>query len=275
MRFERVIFTGHPPTPNRALDWATRLAAVHAAKLETLPSEALPSAGRDLVVVERQHRLTAILPGSLQHKMLARGSGAVLLVPIGAPPLPERGPDLVVLERQHRIAAGLPGSLQHKLLARAAGAVLLVPQGAARLPEAPPLFRRVLCAVEFSDSLTADVAFVASLGGGPERITVLSVVSDVFPGEYAHGRYHFAPDQLEPHLEAQARETLERLVGTRDARFDLVVASGKPPKEIQHKAEQLAPDLLVLTGPFDAATLHYAASHATCPFLFVPPSPSP
>jgi nucleotide-binding universal stress UspA family protein len=228
LRFERVIFTGHPPTPNRALDWATRLAAVHGAKLETVPSEALPAAGRDLVVVERQHRLTAILPASLQHKMLARGSGAVLLVPIGAAPL----------------------------------------------PEAPPLFRRVLCAVDFHDTLGDAVALAGAFGGSPEKITVLNVVSDVFPGEYAHGRYHFAPDQLEPHLEAQARETLQRLAGQNDPRFELVVASGKPPREIEQRAAQQAPDLLVLAGPFDTPTLHHVASHVACALLFVPPSPS-
>jgi hypothetical protein len=224
---ERVLFSGHPPTPNRALDWATRIAAVHGVPLETVPSPSLPERGRDLVVVERQHRLTAILPGSLQHKMLARSSGAVLLVPIGA----------------------------------------------AALPEAPPLFRKVVCAIEFSDSLGDAIALVGGFGSRPESITALHVVSDVFPGEYAHGRYHFAPDQLEPHLEAKARETLERLVGEKDDRFDLLVVSGKPPKEIEHRTAQLSPDLLVLTGPFDAATLHHVASHVHCALLFVPPAP--
>jgi hypothetical protein len=224
---ERVIFSGHPPTPNRALDWATRIAAVHGVPLETVASPSLPERGHDLVVVERQHRLTAILPGSLQHRVLARSSGAVLLVPIGA----------------------------------------------AALPETAPLFRKVVCAIDFYDSLGDAIALVGGFGGRPDSITALHVVSDVFPGEYAHGRYHFAPDQLEPHLETKARETLERLVSEKDERFEMVVASGKPPKEIEQRTALLAPDLLALAGPFDSATLHHVASHVHCALLFVPPAP--
>ena len=219
----RVLVAGHLSESSVALAFATRIATIHGAKLESVPTEALAAST----------------------------------------------PDLVVLERQHRLTAGLPGSLQHKLLARVSGPVLLVPHGA-HLPDDPPLFRSLLCAVEFCDSLGPALTFAGSFGGRAERITVLHVVSDDFPGEYSHGRYHFAPNQLVSHLETEALQTLERLVGRPDERFALTVVVGKRARDIHDMAKRLNPDLLVVAGPFDSGTLHHVASQTACPMLCVP-----
>jgi nucleotide-binding universal stress UspA family protein len=176
--------------------------------------------------------------------------------------------DLVVVERRSWLMGSLPLSPQHKLLVQASGPVLLVPAHAAALPSTPPLFRTVLCAVEFSDSLTQAVAFAGSFGGRPERMTVLHVLSDMFPGEYAHGRYHFTPTQLEPHLEAEAKGNLERLVGHEG--HELVVLTGKPAHDIHQMTTRMHADLLVLAGPFEAATIDRVVGQSSCPVLVVP-----
>jgi nucleotide-binding universal stress UspA family protein len=178
--------------------------------------------------------------------------------------------DLIVVERRSWLMGSLPLSPQHKLLVQASGPVLLVPAHTAGLPTPPPLFRTVLCAVEFSDSLTQGVAFVGSFGGRPERMTVLHVLSDMFPGEYAHGRYHFTPTQLEPHLEAEAKGNLERLVGHEDRGYELVVITGKPAHDIHQMATRMHADLLALAGPFEAATIDRVVGQSSCPVLVVP-----
>jgi nucleotide-binding universal stress UspA family protein len=223
----RILVTGHPHSGSVAMSLAQRIADVHGAKLDTLPAEALTVGASD---------------------------------------------DLIVLE-PHRLADMLPGSLQHRLLARTSGALLLVPTRPSHLPDHPPLFRSVLCAVEFADTLRSTLAFAGSFGGGGERLSVVHVIPDDFPGEYPHGRYRFIPNQLEPHLVTVGREVLERLAGPLDGRFDLRVTVAGPAREIRRLEKELAPDLLVLAGPFDTGTLHHVANHAVCPLLFVPGLP--
>jgi nucleotide-binding universal stress UspA family protein len=180
--------------------------------------------------------------------------------------------DLLVLARRSQPSGpalvSRLGSAVKTILESSRAPVLLLPERAVRLPDAPPLFRTVLAAVDFSDSSPAVAELARRLGGPPARLVLLHVLRD-FPGEYAHGLHHFAPAGLEAERKSVAAGGLERL--DRGERVERIVRSGAPAHEIARLAGRLPADLVVLGRPSRSRTVSQVARTSRCPLLVVPP----
>jgi nucleotide-binding universal stress UspA family protein len=192
-----------------------------------------------------------------------------------------RGVDLAVLGSHGRsgVERGLLGSVTEKVLRKAACPVLTVPhhaEGAAG--GGPPVFKRILCAVDFSEAslraLEYALSFAQEAGG---RVTVLHVVdgsaadaptaSDrLTMGEYRGARESDARKRLEPLVPPAAREWCEP---------EAVLAAGTPYREILRIAEERSADLIAmgvhgksaLGALFFGSTANQVVRAAACPVL--------
>jgi len=191
------------------------------------------------------------------------------------------GADLAVLGSHGRsgVERGLLGSVTEKVLRKAACPVLTVPhhaEGAAR--GGPPVFSRILCAVDFSEAslraLEYALSFAQEAGG---RVTLLHVVdgsaadapagSDrLTMGEYRGARESDARKRLGPLVPPAAREWCEP---------EAVLAAGTPYREILRLAEERSADLIAmgvhgksaLGALFFGSTANQVVRAAACPVL--------
>jgi nucleotide-binding universal stress UspA family protein len=204
------------------------------------------------------------------------------------------GPARSILETADRIQANLIvmgthgasgferlvlGSVTEKVLRKAKCPVLVVPRHA-DAPGGPKLlFRRILCAIDFSPCSNKAIAFGLSLAeeaGG--ALTFLHVVEglDHEPLENAH----FNIPEYRQHLVADAERRLRSLVPTETRTWcecSSVVRTGKAYREILDTARTIDADLIVLgvrgrnavdLALFGSTTNHVVRS-ADCPVLTV------
>jgi nucleotide-binding universal stress UspA family protein len=172
------------------------------------------------------------------------------------------------------------GSIAEKVLRRAISPVLTVPPGPQALPAGDGLFKRILCAVDFSMASLKGVEFALSLAKEADaRVTLVHVLD--WP------RDGLLPRELEEAVagtreqwEATTRERLHALVpaGAREwcTPDDLVIA-GRPAEEILRLARERAEDVIVLgvhgRGALDLAlfgsTTHRVVREAPCPVFTI------
>jgi nucleotide-binding universal stress UspA family protein len=174
------------------------------------------------------------------------------------------------------------GSVTEKVLRQASCPVLTVPprsQATSHLP-----FRRILCAIDFSDSSLAGVQFAASLAEESRAaLTLLHVLE--WPWEEPPApniaelprEQGFALAEFRRYSEETARKRLQSLIpDSIDAsRIMTTLRSGKPYAQVlQHVAEDQT-DLIVIgvhgRNPLDLAlfgsTTNQVVRRATCPVL--------
>jgi nucleotide-binding universal stress UspA family protein len=192
------------------------------------------------------------------------------------------GADLIVIGTHGR--SGFQrltlGSVTEKVLRRAVCPVLTVPPGPEVLPAGDGLFKRILCAVDFSMASLKGVEFALSLAKEADaQITLVHVLD--WP------RDGLLPRELEEAVagtraqwEATTRERLHALVpeGAREwcTPEDLVIA-GRPAEEILRLARERAEEVIVLgvhgRGALDLALFgshtHRVVREAPCPVLKV------
>lgn len=174
------------------------------------------------------------------------------------------------------------GSVTEKVLRKALCPVLTVPpraQATSRLP-----FRRVLCAIDFSEASLAALQFAASLAQEAGAVLTLLHVLE-WPWEeppppmieelpFEQG---FALAEFRRYSEETAQKRLESLISDslRVSPAPVRLRSGKPYVQILHVAAEEKTDLIVIgvhgRNPLDMAlfgsTTNQVVRRATCPVL--------
>jgi nucleotide-binding universal stress UspA family protein len=172
------------------------------------------------------------------------------------------------------------GSVAERVLRLASCPVLTVPKAAG---EAPILFRRIVCAIDFSDCSMSALDYATSLAQRADaQLTVVHVVE--LPPDIprnVHETVLAGPRSLREYIalaEEEGRGRLDDAVADRErasATVDKVLAAGKPYREILRVAAEHSADLLVLgvhgRGALDrmffGSTTQHLVRQAACPVL--------
>jgi nucleotide-binding universal stress UspA family protein len=170
----------------------------------------------------------------------------------------------------------LLGSVAEKVLRKAPCPVLTVPPKAAG--DAPPAFKKILCAVDFSASSRRGLDYALSLAQEADAtLTVLHVV-EVVPevGEFELPGFNLR--EYAVNLESSARERLTAMIPEAARQYcevREVVGTGKPYLEILRIARETGVDLIVMgvrgRGVADlmlfGSTTQHVVRQASCPVL--------
>lgn len=176
------------------------------------------------------------------------------------------------------------GSVTEKVLRKAACPVLSVPRHAPEAVPAPAvLFKRIVCAVDFSDCSMRALAYAMSLAQEADaRLTLVHVIEvppeapadfhqTVFPGPRTLTEYVAAAEaERRAHL-ADAVPDAVRAYCT----VETIVPTGKPYREILRVASEQQSDLIVIgihgRGAADlmffGSTAQHVVREASCPVL--------
>jgi nucleotide-binding universal stress UspA family protein len=174
----------------------------------------------------------------------------------------------------------LLGSVAEKVLRKARCPVLTVPR---RLPDAVPagpvLFKRILCAVDFSESSMQALKYALSLAQEADGcLTVVHVLGAEFVAQVGIGEEHVSLAALQRQHEEEARKLLEKAVpesATAYCKADTMLLRGKPWREILRIASDRQAELIVMgvkgRGAADlmffGSTTQHVVREATCPVL--------
>ena len=177
------------------------------------------------------------------------------------------------------------GSVAEKTLRTSRLPVLVVPPRAIDVvPSGRDPFRRILCAVDFSQDSTRALAYATSFAEhAAGRLTLLHSVEPVPVGYDPSAGVNFDVAGYEQTLEQSARTALEKIAlgsSASGCETDTVITRGKPYREILRTAAERGADLIVLgvhgRGAFDrlvfGSTTEQVVRRATCPVLAVPGS---
>jgi nucleotide-binding universal stress UspA family protein len=172
------------------------------------------------------------------------------------------------------------GSVTEKVLRKARCPVLTVPR---RLPDAVPsgpvLFKRILCAVDFSESSMHALKYALSLAQEADGcLTVVHVLRAEFVGQVGIGEEHVSFATLQRRHEEEARKLLDKAVPESTAAYctaDTMLLRGKPWREILRIASDRQAELIVMgvqgRGAADlmffGSTTQHVVREATCPVL--------
>lgn len=171
------------------------------------------------------------------------------------------------------------GSVTEKVLRKAPCPVLVVPREADAPSGVPVVFRRILCATDFSPSSQRALSYAISLAGEAGGSLTLVHAVEAF-AEEPLSRPSFDVPEYRTALEAAARERLAQLV-PEDVRAwcecETIVRTGKAYREILDVARERQIDLIVLgvrgRNPMDLALFGSTTNHvvraADCPVLTV------
>jgi nucleotide-binding universal stress UspA family protein len=176
------------------------------------------------------------------------------------------------------------GSITEKVLRRAACPVLTVPRHARDAVPAPPvLYKRILCATDFSDCATNALNYAMSLAQEADgQLTVLTVIE--VPPELPpnlHETVQGGPRTPGEYMAAAQEDRRERLKAAVPesvrayCTVETALASGKPYREILRVAADQQSDLIVMgihgRGAADllffGSTTQHVVRQATCPVL--------
>ena len=174
----------------------------------------------------------------------------------------------------------LLGSVTEKVLRKARCPVLTVPR---RLPDAVPsgpvLFKRILCAVDFSESSMNALKYALSLAQEADGcLTVVHVLGAEFVGQVGIGEEHVSLAALQRQQEEEARKLLDKAVPESTAAYcktDTMLPRGKPWREILRIAADRQAELIVMgvhgRGAADlmffGSTTQHVVREASCPVL--------
>jgi nucleotide-binding universal stress UspA family protein len=193
--------------------------------------------------------------------------------------------DLVVVGTHGRsgFAHLVLGSVAERVLRTASCPVLTIPR---RFPDAAPvgpLFKRILCAVDFSLCSMRALKYATSLAQEADAQLTIAHVFELEGALPLEWRDTLTPGFIRGELlkmEGERREHLARAVpdAVREfCRVDTVMTSGTPYREVLRLAEETGAELIVLgvhgRNPVDLAFFGSTANHvvrqARCPVLTV------
>jgi nucleotide-binding universal stress UspA family protein len=199
--------------------------------------------------------------------------------------IPKQSADLVVMGTHGRSGFDrfVLGSVAEKTLRMARVPVLIVPpHDPAVLPVGRDPFRRVLCAVDFSQDSVRAMEYAASFARhAAGRLTVLHVVEPVPIGYDPMAGTAFDLAGYEDRLEESSRAQLRTFAPDRAAagcEVETMLTRGRAYKEILRIAGERQADLIVVgvhgRNAFDRLVFGSMTEHiirrATCPVLAVP-----
>jgi nucleotide-binding universal stress UspA family protein len=171
------------------------------------------------------------------------------------------------------------GSVTEKVLRRASTPVLVVPRDADAPSGEPVVFRRVLCAIDFSPCSRKALSYAMSLAGeAGGALTLLHAVESFDEDAFAEAPFDI--ESFRRTREGAALKELEQLLPEESRAWcecSVIVRSGKPYREILSAARELQADLIVLgvrgRNPLDLAlfgsTTNHVVRSAECPVLTV------
>jgi nucleotide-binding universal stress UspA family protein len=171
------------------------------------------------------------------------------------------------------------GSVTEKVLRTTPVPVLTVPPPATS--GAQPLYKRILCAMDFSDASTRALELALSLAREADaRLTLLHVVEEVPVVAAAPEAVPFSLPDYQRRLHEDARRRLDDAL-PEEARIwctpDVQITTGKPYREILRMADEAGTELVVMgvqgRGALNrwlfGSTTSQVIRHATCPVLTV------
>jgi nucleotide-binding universal stress UspA family protein len=193
----------------------------------------------------------------------------------------ELSSDLIVMGTHGRSGFErlLLGSITEKVLRKASCPVLSVPARVHGVAHTPPLFTRILCAVDFSDCSMKGLDYAMSIAQEADaRLTVLHVldvpleVQEYFAGESDILRDYAASarDERRARLETAVPDAVRAY-----CTVDTILAEGKPSREILRIAAEQQTELIVIgihgRGAADllffGSTAQHVVREAACPVL--------
>ncbi len=194
------------------------------------------------------------------------------------------GADLLVLGTHGR--SGFQrlflGSVTEKVIRKATCPTLVVPPRAADVPpDAPVRFKRILCAIDFSESSLSALAYALNLAEEADaHLTVLHVIE--MPPELRENPLapDFDIDRIHAAAEADAGRRLQDLIPDQArtyATVDTAVVEGGAYRRVLQRAAEEQADLIVMgvhgRSAIDllvfGSTTHHVVRGATCPVLIV------
>lgn len=176
----------------------------------------------------------------------------------------------------------LLGSVAERVLRKAACPVLTIPRGARPRRDTGPLFKTILCAVDFSRHCTRAIEFALSLAQEASGRLVLVHVLEHFAEEEPRLYAHYNVSEFRRMFEIEAQQRLAALVpdpATARCDVETVVGHGRAHRELLRIAAERDADVMVvgvhgrnaiehaLFGSTTERVLHVAQ----IPVLTVPP----
>ena len=174
------------------------------------------------------------------------------------------------------------GSITEKVLRRATCPVLSVPRNVPDVLPAPPVvFKRILCAIDFSDCSMHALTYAMSLAQEADATLTLVHAIEV-PGELPAGEHETGgPHTMSEYLAAAEQDRRERLKEAVPesvrayCTVETAVTTGKPYREILRIAGERQSDLIVIgihgRGAADllffGSTAQHIVRRASCPVL--------
>jgi len=172
------------------------------------------------------------------------------------------------------------GSITEKVVRQATCPVLVVPRRAPDVSAGAPVqFRRILCAVDFSESSLEALTYALNLAEEADAtLTVLHTVEIPLGGDYEGGPETLR--EVRATAAADARRQLHGLIPGQARTFCTIetdVVDGRAHREIVRRADEGHADLIVMgvtgRGALERAvfgsTTHHVLRAAPCPILIV------
>ena len=161
--------------------------------------------------------------------------------------------------------------------------MLTVPPHAADAVPVPPLFRRILCAVDFSEASRRALAYATALAQEADsHLTVAHVfeLEGALPARWREAITPLSVQQELQELEGERRDQLEHIVPASVREFctvDTVMVGGTPYREILRLAADRHVELIVIGVHgrnaadlmFFGSTANHVVREAACPVLTV------
>ena len=171
------------------------------------------------------------------------------------------------------------GSVTEKVLRKASCPVLTVPPPVSGPPaEAPLLFKRILCALDFSDWSMKALTYALALAEEADARLYVMHVLEGFRAEEMTAYPDFDLSRYTQHLEQDAQARLQKAIpeGARTWCEPVeVLSSGRAYREILREAQEQDVHLIVMgvhgRNPVDlmlfGSTTHHVIRASTCPVL--------
>jgi nucleotide-binding universal stress UspA family protein len=192
--------------------------------------------------------------------------------------------DLIVMgtHGHHGFDRLVLGSVTEKVIRKARCPVLTVSPGTLDAVPAPPLFKRILCAIDFSDAALKALDYAMSLAEEADAHLTLAHVVEVTPPPHSQSEASVESRSLGAYVAAAAQDRAERLqrLIPEPARtyctVDTTLAIGKAYRELLRIASEQRSELIVLGAHGHSiaellfgSTAHHIVRQAHCPVLTI------
>ena len=192
--------------------------------------------------------------------------------------------DLIVMgtHGRHGFDRFVLGSVTEKVIRKASCPVLTVPPGTLDAVPAPPLFKRILCAIDFSDASLKALDYAISLAEEADAHLTLAHVVEVTPAPHSESESFLESRSLGAYVAAAAQdraERLQRVIPDTVRAFctvDTILAIGKAYRELLRIASEQRSELILLGAHGHSvsellfgSTAHHIVRQAHCPVLTI------